>query len=143
MSLKYEPASEPLHISVKYLFSDSLLVGGRTGTGSRSRRSWRARGCRRSAASPLPALHHRSRTPHTLHTKPYTLHPTPYTLHPTPYTLHTKPTLHPATPCYTLNPNHSTPNLAAVDASLIGCTSCIVKSFGSRSSFISSPLWTP
>ena len=27
-------------------------------------------------------------------------------------------------------------------SSLIGCTSCIVKSFRSRSSFISSPLWT-
>ena len=26
---------------------------------------------------------------------------------------------------------------------LIGCTSCIVKSFRSRRSFISSPLWTP
>ena len=28
-------------------------------------------------------------------------------------------------------------------SSLIGCTSCIVKSRRSRSSFISSPLWTP
>ena len=28
-------------------------------------------------------------------------------------------------------------------SSLIGCTSCVVKSFRSRSSFISSPLWTP
>ena len=27
--------------------------------------------------------------------------------------------------------------------SLIGCTSCIIKSFRSRRSFISSPLWTP
>jgi len=30
-----------------------------------------------------------------------------------------------------------------VYSSLIGCTSCIVKCFRSRSSFISSPLWTP
>jgi len=30
-----------------------------------------------------------------------------------------------------------------VHSSLIGCTSCIVKSCGSRSSFILSPLWTP
>ena len=30
-----------------------------------------------------------------------------------------------------------------VYSSLIRCTSCIVKSFRSRSSFISSPLWTP
>ena len=33
--------------------------------------------------------------------------------------------------------------ISVVCSSLIGCKSCIVNSFRSRSSFISSPLWTP
>jgi hypothetical protein len=55
---------------------------------------------------------------------PCTLHPAPCTLHPAPCTLHPR----------THAPAPSAP---------IGCTSCSVKSFRSRRSFLSSPLWTP
>ena len=33
--------------------------------------------------------------------------------------------------------------IRSIYSSLIGCTSCIVKSFRSRRFFISSPVWTP
>jgi len=85
MSLKYEPASEPLP----------------TRCVRRTRRAedftlWS------SIYTPHP-------TPYTLHPTPFILHPTPYTLHPSPYTLHPTPhTLHP-TP-FTLHPSPYAPH---------------------------------
>jgi len=67
MSLKYEPSSEPLHISLPHSLPHSLTL-----TQAGALLAARVRQARR---------HRRSARP------PYTLHPTPYTLHPTPYTL--------------------------------------------------------
>jgi len=70
-NLNYEPSSEPLHISAKWLFvnankkSLNLL--------------W------------LQSLACVGEHPYTPYSSPYTPHHTPYTLHPTPYTLHPTP----------------------------------------------------
>ena len=85
MSLKYEPASEPLCISVKNVFSNWQGVSRLLGSYHRVEPAVQAR---------LPQTLHLipyNCTPYTLHPTPYTLHPTPYTLNPTPYTLNSKP----------------------------------------------------
>ena len=70
MSLKYEPCSEPLHISVKH--ASAKMLGRHDHAEVR-------------AVFDKSTLHS---TPYTLHPTLCTLHPTPYTLHPTPYTLY-------------------------------------------------------
>ena len=71
MSLKYEPASEPLYIerSAKDAKDQKKLAG--------------------KPAHPKPCTLHP--TPYTLNPKPQTPNPTLYTLHPTPYTPHPAP----------------------------------------------------
>ena len=119
MSLKYEPSSDPLHISVK---AEACRERGRSDTVGCQRtgilftlvtgpgRSLslklsdtrvyepqiRARLTPWDASAQTPStLNTNTATLHTTtytpHPTPYALHPTPYTLHPTPYTLHSTP----------------------------------------------------
>ena len=89
MSLKYEPASEPLHISK----ARPPRVARRT------RRSQRGSGRGSTPLSSGSTLRSWTQvsalTPSTLHPAPFTLHPTPFILHPTPYTLQSPYTQHP------------------------------------------------
>ena len=88
MGLKYEPSSEPLHVSAqqfhlyheKYYLERACMKFVRvTGSGS---------------LTVLPStlnLEPLNPTPSTLHPQPYTLNPTPSTLHPQSYTLNPGP----------------------------------------------------
>ena len=120
MRLKYEPASEPLHIFVMYgvrrhtfnkasLLSQALAVGDEILTvdgDTPTPYTLHPTPYTLHPIHPTPCPLHPA--PYTLHPTPYTLHPTPHTLHPTPYTLHPTPhTLHP-TP-HTLHPTPYTP----------------------------------
>jgi len=89
MSLKYEPASEPLHMRSQhtdtttragYKLQDDLMES--------------AGGFEPQSLNPKPQT--QNPKPQTLNPKPQTLNPTPYTLHHEPCTLNPKP--------YTLNP---------------------------------------
>ena len=83
MSLKYEPASEPMATS----------LGAQTEL-EEERQAARLGGLNSSTLH--PALYTLQPTPYTLYPAPYTLHPAPYTLHPDAYTLYPMPfTLHP------------------------------------------------
>ena len=76
MSLEYEPASESLHVSVKWLFFNG---GSQPGDEAHMQ----VQGY---------LTHEKQRPPRgTLHPTPYTLHPTPHTLQPTPHTLNDSP----------------------------------------------------
>ena len=69
MSLKYEPASEPLHIYVKQLFICAPLHRPRFF--ELLERAFNSPGCRRPAGRLHPTPHHPYHTPHTPHPTPY------------------------------------------------------------------------
>ena len=79
MSLKCEPASEPLHIFLPLIpesldHTPHILIP-------------------HEAYSLNPAPCTLNPKPQTLIHVPYSLHPTPFILHPQPYTLHPTPTI--------------------------------------------------
>jgi len=108
MSLKYEPSSEPLHISAteptdqpqdesscRKVCANQLLLSNLVSANKSNTRNIRT--SRLSIKNSLSANTSNTRKGQTSaggaapHLTPYTLHPLPHALYPTPYTLHPTP----------------------------------------------------